>query len=402
MLFNHKGTYRATSTYAIGDAVSYGTVQYLAQAPIPMYVTPGTDTRWVPIGGLDLGPVGPVGAQGARGRIGLPGSVGAKGPRGDQGPAGPSGPDALLTNWQPLALINGWQAGAQRPEWGMDGVGTVWLRGIATGGSGAIAVLPPEAWPRYVHRWNGYLGRMSVSGEGFANAGSILDNASNGNVYLDTSWKAASFVGTIPEPPSTPDQPAIGYDQSSTLYTLDIIDGADDDEAHVPPFNPGSTDNTIVEVTRSLTGTVLINGGFDQTDDGRTILAYLSVFDDVGGENGDYQDASPDTAPEDGTVSWWTGSAWTKASVRWVDLATRVKVSVNDGPQTVLQNYDDDAAFILYLPPAPRFSPTNYFGMIVANESPVGDVPEGAEIEVVLDPFIFRYRYRYRKFTGGF
>lgn len=392
VIFNHRGAYRTTTTYAVGDVVTYGDAQYLAQAAIPRFTTPGQDARWVPVGGLTLGSPGPIGPRGTTGHTGLPGAVGVKGPRGDQGPKGPSGDAVLLTDWQPLALLNGWRAGVQVPELGEDGVGTVWLRGIAVGGSGPIARLPEATWPRRVHRWAGYLGRLAVLGEGFADAGSLIA-VDAGDVYLDTSWKAASFAGTVEPVPPTPEQPSPGYDQANTVYTFDVNQTPPADPEH----EPQGDGDAVAEVTRTFTGTVLIHGGFDGTEDGRTILAYLSVFDNPGGEAADYMGFDPQAAdyPEDGTVSWWEGNAWMMNSVRWVDLATRVRVSVNGGAPTVLQNTADDASIVLYLPPPPRFSNVNYLGMIATNNSPVGPVDDDDEIQVVLDPFVVRYRYHY-------
>jgi hypothetical protein len=95
-----QGTYNASSTYANGDAVTYGTSSYIATGPVVAGVAPPAAPWALMAAGGATGATGPAGPQGTQGPAGATGPQGSTGPTGATGNTGPQGSPGPTTNWR--------------------------------------------------------------------------------------------------------------------------------------------------------------------------------------------------------------------------------------------------------------------------------------------------------------
>lgn len=83
----YRGQYSASTTYSVGDVVSYSYGSWVAKAQ-----TVGVDPSTSGLGADVWGQVAARGAQGGQGATGAKGATGAQGPQGPQGPEGAAAP----------------------------------------------------------------------------------------------------------------------------------------------------------------------------------------------------------------------------------------------------------------------------------------------------------------------
>ncbi len=89
-----RGTWSATDSYVVSDAVAWNGSAYVALAASTAIEPPSAEWQLLASVGAEgpTGPTGPQGIQGDQGPIGLTGAEGPTGPTGPQGPIGLEGP----------------------------------------------------------------------------------------------------------------------------------------------------------------------------------------------------------------------------------------------------------------------------------------------------------------------
>jgi hypothetical protein len=112
-----RGAYNASTSYAIGDGVSFGGSSYIAIAAGVLPAPPSASWNLI----AQQGAQGPTGAQGAQG------VAGAQGPQGVAGPTGPQGAQGVAGT-----AGEGWYSGSGAPTGALGNVND-WYLDSATG-----------------------------------------------------------------------------------------------------------------------------------------------------------------------------------------------------------------------------------------------------------------------------
>lgn len=100
-----RGGWLVSSSYAVGDSVSYSGSSYIALAANTGREPDVSPDAWGLLAAAGAaGSTGPQGPQGLQGPSGIAGATGATGPQGPQGPAGPQGPQGPTGQTGPQGL----------------------------------------------------------------------------------------------------------------------------------------------------------------------------------------------------------------------------------------------------------------------------------------------------------
>lgn len=292
-------------------------------------------------GDLGSGQPGPTGPKGDKGDPGAPGAPGTPGAVGPTGPVGPAGQAPMASaEWIPLTLEGTWTAAANDPpEWFLAPDGTVWLRGIAQGGTGRIARLPKGAYPPSVHHHAGRFGNVNVNGNRFITGATdgIHSDIASGDQDLYLAWRTwmtrggfkardraqgltvrayASGYPGLPEPTYelVGDTGVLngGYSLNGGTYelqnlTLEVVEGAYS-LAQVPMFpeagKPAPTQGNLDAAVEIRSSPYSISQGETPTADSWTVYAHSAAVT-INRDGHILFDKATFDALGAGTV-WWT------------------------------------------------------------------------------------------------